>query len=96
MMAIEAMACSLPVIVFEGTALPDITFAPDCGISLKKGDTDQFLKTIIRLISSSRECKKRGESGRKFADDKYNIIRYNTEMIKLYQEIFNRNKNGRN
>lgn len=96
MMAIEAMACSLPVIVFEGTALPDITFAPDCGISLKKGDTDQFVKTIIRLISSSRECKKRGESGRKFADDKYNIIRYNTEMIKLYQEIFNRNKNGRN
>ena len=96
MMAIEAMACSLPVIVFEGTALPDVTFAPNCGISLRKGDTNQFIQTVVRLISSPRECKERGGLGRKLAEEKYNIIRYNTDMIKLYQGIFNRNKNGRN
>src|SRR5262245_33600162 len=30
-MAIEAMACARPVIVFDGTSLPETTFAPQVG-----------------------------------------------------------------
>ena len=46
LMAIEAMASSRPVICFEGTALPEVTFAPECGIALSVGDTDALLKSI--------------------------------------------------
>ena len=61
LMAVEAMACSLPVIVFEGTSLPSVTFSPECGIALKRGDTESFVKTVERLISSPKECKERGD-----------------------------------
>lgn len=92
MMAIEAMSCSLPIIVFEGTALPGVTFSPGCGIALKKGDTDGFVKTVTRLIKSSDECKKRGAMGRALVKDNYNVALYNQRMMKLYDEIFARTK----
>ena len=34
LMSIEAMASGCPVIVFENTVLPEITFAPECGIAV--------------------------------------------------------------
>ncbi len=94
LMAVEAMSCSLPVIVSEGTALPGITFAPDCGIELKKGDTKKFIGTILRLISSPEECTSRGKRGRKLVEKHYNIKRYNEDLINLYKEILKRNKSN--
>lgn len=90
MMAIESMACSLPVIVFEGTALPSVTFAPQFGISLKKGDVDAFVKAVSKLINSPEECQKIGAIGRKLAEENYSIHDYNKKMIDLYKEILNR------
>lgn len=92
MMAIEAMACSLPVIVFEGTSLPSVTFSPKCGIALKRGDTDSFVRTVVRLISSPEECIGRGEIGRQLVEDNYDLERYNSEIIKLYDGITYKNK----
>lgn len=88
MMAIEAMACSLPVIVFEGTSLPSITFSPKCGIALKRGDTESFVKTVVRLISNPEECIERGEVGRQLSEDNYDLERYNSQIINLYDGIF--------
>ncbi len=95
LMAVEAMACSLPVIVTEGTALPGVTFAPECGITLKKGDTDSFVKTVTRLMSNPKECIKRGHLGRELAEKHYKIERYNKQMIQLYEEIYSKNKKTR-
>lgn len=95
LMAIEAMACSLPVIVFEGTSLPSVTFSPKCGIALKRGDIESFVKTIERLILNPKECKERGELGRKLAEDNYDLERYNNDIINLYDEIFNKIKRNR-
>lgn len=90
LMAIEAMACSLPVIVFEGTSLPSVTFSPQCGIALNRGDTNSFVNTVLRLISSPEECLKRGKIGRKLVEENYNVEEYNKKIIKLYDEIFYR------
>ncbi len=87
MMAIEAMACSLPVIVFEGTSLPSVTFSPKCGIALKRGDTESFVKTVERLILSPKECISRGEIGRQLAEDNYSLERYYSQIINLYEGI---------
>jgi glycosyltransferase involved in cell wall biosynthesis len=92
LMAVEAMACSLPIVVFEGTSLPSVTFSPKCGIALKKGDTDSFVKTVTRLISNDKECIKRGNLGRELAEKYYKIERYNKQMIQLYEEIYSKNK----
>ena len=36
MMAVESMACGKPVIVFDGTSLPEVTRAPDIGLRSRK------------------------------------------------------------
>jgi glycosyltransferase involved in cell wall biosynthesis len=95
LMAVEAMACSLPVVVFEGTSLPSVTFSPKCGIALKKGDTDSFVETVTRLISNPKECAKRGNLGRELAEKHYKIERYNKQMIQLYEGIYSKNKKTR-
>lgn len=95
LMAVEAMSCSLPIIVFEGTALPSITFSPKCGISLKKGDSRGFCKIVERLIKSPKEREDRGLLGRKLVEDNYNVKDYNHKMIKLYEGIYEeREKNS--
>ena len=92
LMAIEAMACSLPVIVFEGTSLPSVTFSPKCGIALKRGDTESFVNTVERLISSPKECRERGNLGRELAVEHYKIERYNKQLIELYTKIYWKSK----
>ncbi|NLM10792.1 MAG: glycosyltransferase [Clostridiaceae bacterium] len=92
LMAIEAMASARPVIVFEGTALPDVTFAPDCGIAVPYKNSDALRVAVERLINNPEECRYRGELGRKLAEQHYKFEDYVRRHIELYQEIFNRKR----
>lgn len=92
LMAIESMACSLPIIVFEGTSLPKVSFSPECGIALKKSDTKAFVSTVERLIKNPEERKARGKLGRELAVKHYNIDAYHNKVIDIYKEIYSRNK----
>ena len=92
LMAVEAMACSLPVIVFEGTSLPSVTFSPKCGIALKRGDTDGFVQTVNRLISNPKECRERGNLGRELTVEHYKIGRYHKQLIELYTKSYFKSK----
>lgn len=92
LMAVEAMASGVPVIVFEGTALPSVTFAPNCGILLKPEDTLQFAETIKRLMNDRTEIEYRGKLGVELANQYYNIEQYNSNMYDLYKEIYQRTR----
>jgi glycosyltransferase involved in cell wall biosynthesis len=91
LMAVEAMACSLPVIVFNGTALPDVTFAPECGIAVDKNKPSDLLTVTKRLIESKEEREERGKIGRKLALEHYPFNKYVSKTIELYKEVYNRN-----
>jgi len=95
LMAVEAMSCSLPVVVLEGTALPSVTFAPNCGLSLKKGDTGGLVETIERLRMSPEERDRRGQKGRRIVEEYYDINIYNTRLINLYRSVIKESKNER-
>jgi glycosyltransferase involved in cell wall biosynthesis len=91
MMAIEAMASGRPVIVMEGTALPDVTFAPECGICISEDNAVQELKvTLERLMQDPEECRIRGEKGRALVEKHYRFEDYVNRHIKLYSEILER------
>lgn len=90
LMAVEAMSCSLPVIVFEGTALPSVVYAPDVGIALEKNERDNMYKEILRLKDNPEERKKRGELGRMKVEKIYDIKSYEKVMISLYKDIYDR------
>lgn len=90
LMAIEAMACGTPIVVFEGTALPDITFAPECGVTAKNSDAKSLQEAIETLINNENERKARGLIGRELAEKNYNVNDYFRKMINLYKEIYER------
>jgi glycosyltransferase involved in cell wall biosynthesis len=94
LMSVEAMASSRPVICFTGTALPSVTFAPDCGIAVPKGDADELLAAVERLRQNPQEARTRGELGRKLAEEHYGFDDYVARHLALYQEILER-KQGR-
>ena len=85
-MAIEAMSCEKPVIVFEGTALPDTVNAPTIGIATKR-NAKELEKAIEHLLNNPAECKTRGETGRKFVLKNYTEEKYFTSYEKLFQNL---------
>ncbi|HWI55214.1 MAG TPA: glycosyltransferase [Desulfobacteria bacterium] len=94
MMAIEAMSCGTPVITFEGTALPDVIFAPHGGIALPKGDTDGLKAAIEKLISEPEELKRLSENVWELVKEHYDSDKQINKMIDLYKEVIARRKAG--
>lgn len=90
LMAVESMSCSLPVIVFNGTSLPKVTFAPECGMVIERGDTGAFVKALEILISNKEESRRRGDLGRKICIENYDIRESNKKMISLYETVYRR------
>jgi len=90
LMAVEAMAAGRPVICFEGTALPAVTHAPDCGIAVPLRDAGALRAAIDRLSADPSEAAERGRRGREIAAEEYGHDRYLDAMTGLYESIFAR------
>jgi len=83
-MAVECMASGKPIIVADGTALPEVTFAPDYGISVPQGDIDALKCAIEWLRDHPDERKKRGLLGQKLAREHYRFEDYYKKHKELY------------
>ena len=89
MMAIEAMACSRPIIVFNNTALPSVTFAPKCGYLVNNRNSKDLMKAIKHLIDNPQERFDRGNLGRNICEKYYSYNKYINTMQQLYKKIYN-------
>ncbi|NMA51098.1 MAG: glycosyltransferase [Mollicutes bacterium] len=87
MMAIEAMACERPVIVFDNTATPSVTCAPDIGILVKNKDSHDLMKKIKYYIENDEERLKRGTLSYQYAVENYDINEYYKKIINLYKLV---------
>lgn len=90
LMAIEAMASRCPVLCFEGTALPAVTFAPKCGIAVPKGDVDALVREVLHLRDYPQEARRKGELGRQIAKEHYCFEDYVQRHEELYEELLAR------
>ncbi|AAU03806.1 glycosyltransferase family 4 protein [Rickettsia typhi] len=90
-MAIEAMACSKPVIVFDGdNSLPDVTFAPDVGIAVPMRDSHALSNAIKHLIDNPKERLDRGNKGREIAELHYSQDLHIKNLVSIYKETLNK------
>ncbi|WP_341791062.1 glycosyltransferase family 4 protein [Rickettsia endosymbiont of Gonocerus acuteangulatus] len=89
-MVIEAMACGKPVIVFDGTSLPEVTFAPDIGISVPMRDSNALTNAIKRLVDNSEERLERGSKGRKAAELHYDQDMHVKNLVDIYKKVLNK------
>lgn len=94
MMALEAMCCSKPVIVFDNTALPYVTDAPNCGYLVKDRDSHDLMLAIKYLLENKSERIKRGKLGRKLCEKRYDEITYNNNILDLYKKVANSKNNN--
>lgn len=86
MMAIESMACGTPLIVFDGTALSSVAFAPDVAISVPK-DSEGLAKAIQKLIDNPQERLTRGRKGREIAEKFYSLDLHINRLVNLYKKV---------
>ena len=86
-MAIEAFACGKPVIVFEGTSLPEVTFAPDVGMSVPMRDGEALFQALQHLIDNPSEREERGRKGRMMAELHYGDDMHARRMAEVYRAV---------
>lgn len=86
-MAIEAMACGKPVVVFEGTSLPDVIFAPKGGIAVPQGDVEALRLAVETLITDSQLRYEIGDSALKLTREHYDNEVFVDKIINLYNEV---------
>jgi glycosyltransferase involved in cell wall biosynthesis len=94
-MAIEAMASGKPTIVFEGTSLPEVTFAPRGAIAVPMGDSEALSATLGQLIENPDMRMSIGAEARQLAEQNYNWNTHVAKMIELYDEILSRKNSAR-
>jgi glycosyltransferase involved in cell wall biosynthesis len=86
LMAIEAMACAKPVIVFEGTSLPQVVYAPEGGICVERSG-DAILRTIELLIRDPEYRKKIGNQAYEIVLKKYDYKIHYQKIKELYKTV---------
>ena len=94
LMAIEAMACGKTVVVFNNTALPSVTHAPECGVLVEDRNSKELCKAIKNLIENPEELERRNKLSRKIAEENYDVHVYNDKIKKLYEEVYTRQKDN--
>jgi len=84
LMALEAMAAGRPVVCFEGTSLPAVTHAPECGIAVPMGDATALRDAIDHLAADPEETQRRGRLARSIAATQFSHAHYLDSLIKVY------------
>jgi glycosyltransferase involved in cell wall biosynthesis len=86
LMAVEAMACGTPVIVCEGTALPNVIQAPKGGLAVRARDGAAIAKAIQRLLHDKDLNETMGRQGRQIAESEYSLSLNAQRHIQVYIE----------
>ena len=90
MMAMEAMACGKPVITFDGTSLPEVTFAPEGGISVPQGSVEGLISALEELIDNPSIRCRMGDAALKLARGNYDFEVHSKKILDLYRNIISR------
>ena len=96
MMAVEAMSCAKPVIIFDNTALPTVTFAPKCGVLAKDRNSHDLMKKIKWMVEDKQERNRRGKLARQLACENYSLDAYHKRILNLYEITAKRKKTPAN
>ena len=92
LMAVEAMACAKPVIVFEGTSLPQVVHAPEGGICIERSG-EAILRSIELLIHDPEYRKKIGTQAHNIVLNNYDYKTHYQKIKELYKNVSKRDYN---
>ena len=92
LMAVEAMATGTPVVVFEGTSLPEIIKAPLGGLAVKAKNSKALADAIQELLDNDVLRDKLSKQARLIAEQEYSFPLYVDRHISLYEDVIKSHK----
>lgn len=90
LMAVEAMACATPVIVFEGTSLPEVIQAPKGGLAVPYADAAALGHAIERVLQEPEFREILAANGPEIVRKNYTVDQYIKRHLELYEELLAR------
>lgn len=94
LMAVESMACGTPVIVFEGTALPDVIKAPQGGLAVPARDSIALAGAIQQLLADDDLRDRLGKQARQIVEQEYALPLYVQRHVSLYEDVIEQHRRG--
>jgi glycosyltransferase involved in cell wall biosynthesis len=94
LMAVESMASGTPVVVFEGTALPDVIKAPQGGLAVPAKDSVALAAAIQRLLEDDDLRNKLGQQARQIVEEEYTFPLYVQRHVSVYEDAIERHRRG--
>jgi len=83
----EAMMCSKPILVNDGTSMVKIVRDEKCGLVVPYGDVEAIKHAILTLKNDPALCKHLGENGRKAYETKYNWNIMEGRLLEVYEKL---------
>jgi glycosyltransferase involved in cell wall biosynthesis len=86
LVAVEAMACSLPVITSNVGGLREIV-EKDCGILVKAADSGAIADELVELLKNEDKMKKMGLNGRKMVEKYFSWETVTKNLYNFYEKL---------
>lgn len=83
----EAMACGLPVLAFNTTAVSEIIVDGYNGFKISQFDTTTFSNRAIELIQDSHDLQRMSKNARKFAEKHFSSEKNASRLVQLYESL---------
>jgi glycosyltransferase involved in cell wall biosynthesis len=85
--AIDAFACSLPVIASKIGSIEDINIDGVTGLEFRAADADDLAEKVRWAISHPSEMQQYGRNGRKIYEERYSSVVNYRALMKIYQDV---------
>ncbi len=83
--ALEAMACSLPIVITEDCQLPEVS-THEAGIVVNRNSAD-LLTAILHILNSPQEATRMGNNGYHLVNSKYHWDNISPRFVEMYKSI---------
>lgn len=90
MVILEAMSFEKPIVSMNVGSLNEVVEDNYNGILVEQGDLSTFISKLIYIKRDKKHQKKFGLNARETIERKYDINRYNSRIIYLYDEVLNK------
>jgi glycosyltransferase involved in cell wall biosynthesis len=90
LVALEAMACEVPVIATRVGGIPEVVDDGKDGFLFDVGDVSSMAEGCLRILADSRLRETMGESARVHARRDY----CSTKIVQLYEDLYRRTIQG--
>ncbi len=87
LVALEAMACGVPVVASDTGGLPEVIRDGETGYLLPVGDTKSMAKKALLVLQTEGLWQEMSHRGRLFAANNFHIDRIVEEYEKVYREL---------